>query len=200
MRKLIVFVVTISLSWTGYLFMQDYSTTNNIKTDTTQAALAKTTVVNLITPQKFHLNSLGKTMISGKNDVILLIELPENTVEWYYYVCATKENTTSFIQLAAQMSVLMVKRFADVTKIKVNEGNSYCNVYLLSDEKQKDFYLNKKEFNYLVKGSRENFTSGIIKGESMQKYNWLVIRNPRKAHAVDVVVEVVAIVDKSPLK
>lgn len=153
-------------------------------------------VVVLLSPQKFHLNSWGKTIISGVNKTVLPIVLPNNTIEWFYYVCASKENSTNYIELAAQVALLIHDAVIDVSKIKVESGNSYCDVYLMNDEDKQRFNLGD-ESSYYVLGSRQNFNSGVIrmkKGDT--SLYWLGIKNPRKAHAVDVTVEAVAIVEE----
>lgn len=153
-------------------------------------------VVVLFSPQKFHLNSIGKTMISGVNKIVLPIILPENTIEWFYYVCASKEKSTNYIQLATQIALFVHDAAIDVSKIKVGNGNSYCDVFLMNDEETKRFIRND-EFMYYKLGSRQNFTSGVIRMDAGDTsiYN-LGIKNPRKAHAVDITVEAVAIVQE----
>jgi hypothetical protein len=151
--------------------------------------------VNLLQPQKFHLNSENKALISGTNRTVLYIDLPPNTVEWYYYVHASKENSTNYIELATQLGALLVNPAIDINKIKVKDGNSYCDIYLMDTENKNNF-KNKKPFKYNSSGSRQNFNSGIVKIKNYPEYCWLGIKNPRMAHAVDVSIEVVAIIEE----
>lgn len=172
---------------------QDRITMQNI--DPTSLISSKGKIVEVIVPQKFHLNSKGKTILSGNDRITLVIDLPENTKEWYYYICAVGEGTASKIQLASQMSVLMMKKFASVSQIKVENGSSYCDVYVLPDELSRANFENKRTpFNYIESASRTNFSSGVVKCPVLSNKIWVGIENIRKIHAVDVTIEVVAIV------
>jgi len=172
---------------------QDRFITQHI--DSTSLISTKGKIVEVIVPQKFHLNSKGKTFLTGKDRITLAIDLPENTKEWYYYVCAVGEGSARNIQLVSQMSVLMVMRYASVSQIKVENGSSYCNVYVLPDELSRSKFENKlKPYNYIVPVSRSNFSSGVVKCPVLSNKIWLGIENTRKIHSVDVTIEVVAIV------
>ncbi len=194
--QFVFLIISILIGFVDGIYSQPNNLTGNSVLNTSiQNKDGYLKVIDLIRPQKFHLNSISKSFMGGKNEVSLLIELPEKTKEWYYYVCASKENSSSFIELSLQMTILMSKPNAQVSQIKVNEGNSYCHVYLITDEEQKMLFDKGKPFKSNALNTRENLTSGIIQGPLVSTKNWLVIKNPRKAHAVDVVIEVVALVD-----
>lgn len=158
--------------------------------------IIKKKAIKLLEPQKFHLNSKNKTLISGVDREAIYIPIPSNTVEWYCYIYASKENSTNYIQLATQLGMLLMNPKIDVNKIVIKDGNSYCDVFLMNTE-NKDKFLNKDDsFVSQPYGKRNNFTSGILKMPNRPEYCWLGIENPRMAHAVDVTMEVAAIVEE----
>lgn len=196
MRKLkILSIITVISCF--ILSLNGQNRITNINSDSTNLISTNGKIVEIVSSQKFHLNSKGKTVLSGKNRITLEIELPENTKEWYFYICAIGEGSARNIQLASQIGVLMMKKFARVSQIQVENGNSYCNVYVLPDQVNSSNFENNSKFKYFESSSRLNFSSGVVKCPVLSKKVWLGIENDRKIHAVDITVEVVAIVNNN---
>jgi hypothetical protein len=150
--------------------------------------------VQVMQPQKFHLNS--DTKIGGKDRIAIFIDLPKNTIEWYYSVVTVKDKTNSSgVNLQVQLSGLLNKTTITISNIKVPTGTSICDVYLM-DRENMDKFNNSEKFTYDMRGSRENFMSGVVQLENNPKYCFLGFKNPRTLHAIDFTLEVVAIVEE----
>lgn len=123
MRKLkILSIITVISCF--ILSLNGQNRITNINSDSTNLISTNGKIVEIVSSQKFHLNSKGKTVLSGKNRITLEIELPENTKEWYFYICAIGEGSARNIQLASQIGVLMMKKFARVSQIQVENTRS----------------------------------------------------------------------------
>jgi hypothetical protein len=112
-------------------------------------------VIEVLTPQKFRLNSVARP--AGINKTVYSIELPTNTIEWYYTI-VNADNMPLGVDLAIQLGG---KGQIDIKDIKFSLGTANCNIYLM-DEYNKDQFINGKQFSYNKAGSRENFIGGIL--------------------------------------
>ncbi|MFD0862982.1 hypothetical protein ACFQ1M_12275 [Sungkyunkwania multivorans] len=152
---------------------------------------------------KFFLNSRSNAVVKGgKNRVLLPINLPQNTVEWYYVLTASRDenevkNTRNTFNLASELTKYVDNENSlkqAVTTIAPPPSANICDVYLL-DESNAKLFKEKEDFEYDITSSRENYKSGII---NVKKANanpvFIGINNSNNIYGIHVGIEVVAIV------
>ncbi|MEO5645223.1 MAG: hypothetical protein ABIS12_18015 [Bacteroidia bacterium] len=183
-----------------------WKTVNDTIFDTrTENTLVSTTykAVHVQDPMKQWVNSgSNATFLGGKSRVVVPVNLPANTVEWYYIVSANRDE--------AQMNGTMsgFKLLTDVTNaidatgvagfgislLTKPPGADYCDVYLL-DYQSQTLFLNKEEgWKYNIEGTRENVASGLVKVKGITSGQvYLGIRNPNTSYGEFVAIEVVAV-------
>jgi hypothetical protein len=105
-------------------------------------------VVPIITEQKFVINSQNNaTLAGGKSKISIMVQLPENTVEWYYVYSASinKDNidkATQSINLVAQLTKIFDPTgitSTAVSSILAPSGSNECDIYLLSSDNRTEF-------------------------------------------------------------
>ncbi|WP_340076039.1 hypothetical protein [Leptobacterium sp. I13] len=161
------------------------------------------TVTESLQNEQFYLNSRSNTVLKGgKNRVILPVNLPENTVEWFYVFTASRneddiKNTLHSFDLAASLT-----KFIDndkslssaVASLNAPPGANICDIYLL-DEENTLLFNNKKDFLYEIDASRENYKSGVVEVKEVNgKKTYLGINNTDNIYGIHVAIEIVAIV------
>ena len=158
-------------------------------------------VVQVLTPQTFYLNGGTRATFGGKSRTLFDIQLPANTVEWYYSLTTTKnENSTSPIGLLSQLTTLYDP--TGMTAIATNSiltpsGAGACDIYLM-DRKNAIVFNAKDYFFYQRIGSRENFKNGTVQIKDILTGNWcLGFKNPSATEGISITFEVVAIVEES---
>ncbi len=162
--------------------------------------------VSLIQPQEYYINSYLN--LTGQSSLVLEVDLPPNTIKWYYTVAAAR--TKELIAFSkAQFSLLaQLTRIIDntgtaakaLTLLTTPPGNDYCNVYLLASAQDakafnKEFSL--KNYQFISESSRENIVSGTVEithSERVSGKQFLGFYNPSAIYGITMVVEVVAIV------
>lgn len=163
-------------------------------------------VVQVMPEQTFYLNGGMRATFGGKSRTYYKIDLPKNTVEWYY-TFSTSEGQTS--NSAALNLVPQLTRLIDPTgitaiaasAIMTPSGSNVCDIYLM--DRQNADVFNKRvnnlggNFYYTISGSRENYRSGTvqIKDATYGTY-YLGFRNPSPNKGITVAFEVAAIVEE----
>ena len=168
-------------------------------------------VVNL-KEEVFYLNS--KTRVGGKIRTSIKIDLPENTVEWYYVFTTklNKSDTKSNIGLASQLTKIVSKGTGVLIDISSQvlyqaikpTGIGVVDVYLTDYNGYQQFH--DKDFlgipkyispNSYKEGSGENRKDALIKiNDVNQGTVYLCFKNPSPLEGVLVNLEVAAIVAK----
>jgi hypothetical protein len=157
-------------------------------------------VIPLTTKETFTLNSGGRALIGGKSRIPLLVELPPNTVEWYYAIVTTPEKAPPpAIGLADQLiKYLTPSGIAStfVSSLITQSGSGTCDVYLFADQNNLNTFLSKRgQAHCLMSGTRENFSQGAVEiRDAVQGNYFLGLRNPSGLAAVQITIEVCAIV------
>jgi len=153
--------------------------------------------------QKFYLNSGSHaTFKGGKSRTTIPINLPDNTVKWYYEFSASRnesevDNVNKALDLAGELSSLLDQ--SGILQLGINmlnqpPGSDYCDVYLIDHDNYTPF-LSKQQFRQYPEGTRENLKSGIVEVECCHNVPlYLGLKNPDYKDGVHVVVEVAAIV------
>lgn len=154
--------------------------------------------------EKYYLNSTSNALLKGgKNRIIVPLNLPSNTKEWYYAFSASREekdinNTLSTFNLASQLTKF-IKEDEDmqgaVSNLSPPPGANICDIYVINDTKNAEFFKEKEEFKSSLDGSRENFKSGIVKVADNTK-SYLGIRNPDNLYGIHIAIEIIAVVEK----
>jgi len=157
-------------------------------------------VVPVISKETFTLNSGSRALIGGRSRIDVLIALPPNTVEWYYALTTSAERAQEpSIGLVGQLMKLITPTGIASTvmsALMAPSGAGVCDVYLFGDRGNLDRFLAKQpQFSYLMSGTRQNFNHGAVQIRDAVTGNYFLgLRNPSGLSAVQVTVEVCAIV------
>ena len=158
-------------------------------------------VVPVVTSHSFYLKGGSRAMIGNSSRQVLPIELPANTVEWYYTVTTTTNRKQSLnSDLTGQLDKLLVPDLGitsnALSSIAVPGGWGICDVYVMTNPNEVNKYVNKKPaISFLMNDSRQNYASGLIQVKDFLYGScFLVLRNPSASQGLNVTVEVTAIV------
>lgn len=154
--------------------------------------------------QHFFLNSASNLI--GRTRVTLPIELPENTVRWFYtYTCfrdaEQAQKISKTFDLAGQLAGWLIGSGGKIIGLTASAltappGGDQCDVYLL-DDKQMRAFRDKEDFSYKVSGTRENYASGVVEITDEIGDVHLGFRNNSILHGIHISVEVAAIVEET---
>jgi len=159
-------------------------------------------VVPVLSPQYFYLNGGLRGALGGRSRLVYKIDLPLNTIEWYYSFTTTKNTNAPSINLVGQLIKLVNPATSIIASaIIVPSGATLADVYLL-DEQNKYLFINKSDkkgqpFYYITSASRENYTHGVVMVKNIADQLYLGIRNPSAYDGVYVTLEVAAIVKET---
>src|SRR5690606_35638974 len=124
-----------------------------------QTIQKETKVVQVMPPQTFYLNGGTRATFGGKSRTWFNIQLPKNTIEWYYSFTTTKgESSKATIGLLSQLTKLYDP--TGMTAIATNailtpSGAGVCDIYLM-DRANCDKFMDKVDnwggtYTYIVK-------------------------------------------------
>lgn len=154
-------------------------------------------------PLNLWVNSTSnETWKGGKSRTYISVQLPKNTVEWYYIFTASRskdeiEKNKNELKLYSELAGALTGISGTVLSLGTNiislpPGTSYCDVYLLDYDNLVRF-LQKQNFSPL-NGSIENISSGKMKiTTSEDGLYYLAFKNNNVFHGIGVAIEVVAI-------
>ena len=164
-----------------------------------QASKQDYMVVPIISQQSFYLKNNSITAGHGSAVQVLQINLPANTVEWYYTV-TTRSGDDQFSNndLTGQLVKLVDpdRGISPKASVRVPVGTGVCDVYLMTNPHEVKKYVNKRPaVSFLMNDSREHCISGVVPvRDFLDGSCFLVVRNPNSTHGVNVNIEVTAIV------
>lgn len=195
MKKIVLSIFTFFLLIN--CFAQTYSTKYN--------------VVKLQETQDFYLNSGGR--LGGKQRTTFKIDLPQNTIMWYYSFTTTpNENQIQSTNLFDQLSKIVSSPAIQIGKIATETlfrptGSGVIDIYLTDVQGNRDFMatdvFNSWKYtkpNNFQEGSRENTKQGVVKIDDVQQGTvYLCFRNPSMNTGINITFEVVAIVQEQGL-
>jgi hypothetical protein len=175
-----------------------FSQNSNERTETRQ----------LIKTRNYYLNGGARSVFgSGKSRVYLKLDLPKNTIKWYYGFTTSKgksgiKNLNLAIQLASLFADPSAVTSGIISKVKVPEGVAVADIFLFDRENLDIFYrkgdLNGESLSYFIEGTTKNTKSGIIEIDDINSGTvYLGIKNPKRLTGVNVSIEVVAIVKEN---
>lgn len=166
-------------------------------------------IVKVVEPQTFYLNGGVRNMMGGKSRTGIKIDLPPNTVEWYYvFTTEPNKNSQQNIQLEKQLILLLktVGYSADFLRfIKVPVGQGLIDVFL-TDRKGYDTFFEKDAFggwvynapSHSIEGSGKNMREGKVKIDDIKNgSHFLVVRNTSSTTGINIKLEVVAVVEET---
>jgi hypothetical protein len=158
-------------------------------------------IVPVITSHSFYLKGGSRALVGNSSRQVLPIELPANTVEWYYTVTTTSNRKLSLnSDLTGQLDKLLVPELGisstASSAIAVPGGSGLCDVYVMTNPNEVNKYVNKKPAaSFLMNDSRQNYISGVIQVKDFLYGScFLVLRNPSASRGLNVTVEVTAVV------
>ncbi len=158
-------------------------------------------VVPVVTSHSCFLKGGSRALVGNSSRQVLPIELPANTVEWYYTITTTTKKKQSLnSDLTGQLDKLLIPDLGINSKaldaIRVPGGSGICDVYVMTNPKEVNKYVNKQPaVSFLMNDSRQNYISGIIQVKDFLYGScFLVLRNPSSSQGLNVTVEVTAIV------
>jgi hypothetical protein len=160
-------------------------------------------------PQNFYLNGGTRAMLDGTSRTSIPVELPPNTVEWYYTFSTTSDANSVKTQQTQLNLLSQLAKYLDPTGISgvavgaifTPSGSEACDVYLF-DKANNDKFIDKDDkwgnpFSYKIEGSRKSIKSGVVQIKHFDKgVYYLGIRNPSAFSSLFVTIEVVAIVEE----
>ncbi len=174
-----------------------------------QVQTKKQKVIQILEPQTFYLNGGAKSAFGGNSRIGFKIDLPPNTLEWYYaFTTEPNENKEQNIQLENQLRLILSTTSLSnslISLIKIPKGIGLIDVYL-TDRKGYDIFFEKdfwgiwkyKSPNYNIEGSVASAKDGKVKIDDVkQGTHFLVIRNTSSREGINVKLEVVAIVEET---
>ncbi|MBU2997688.1 hypothetical protein KO500_14655 [Cellulophaga baltica] len=155
--------------------------------------------------EKYYLNSTSNALLKGgKNRIIVPVNLPSKTKEWYYVFSASREekdinNTLSTFNLASQLTKFIKEdegMQGAVSNLSPPPGANICDIYVINDDKNANLFKEKEDFASNLNGSRENFKSGIVTVSDVSK-SYLGIRNPDNLYGIHIAIEIIAVVENT---
>lgn len=192
------------------LLSNGYSQEKTRKIDTTyayqtsQIHTAQVLQAENIQIEKFYINSASNALIKGgKNRIVLPIQLPDNTKEWYYRFTASRneediQKTLQTFSLAGELTSYIKSKNPlknAVNNLVTPPGADICDIYVF-DEKNAKLFKDKEDFDYELGASRENYKSGVVAVKNkISNAVYLGLRNTDNLYGIHVAIEVVAIID-----
>lgn len=165
------------------------------------------TVVPVLSEQRFVLNGgMNSTFQNGKSRQVFRIQLPPNTVKWYYAfnTALPGDGGKQQLALASQLTQLIdpsgISAIA-VSALLMPAGMAYADVYLMDELNARLFFakadLNGQIFYTFPNGSRQNYAAGTVEvSQPVAGALYLGVKNPSKMSAISVSLEVAAIVEE----
>ncbi|MBO7596956.1 MAG: hypothetical protein J6T70_07930 [Bacteroidales bacterium] len=143
---------------------------------------------------------------ADNNRTYIPVQLPANTISWYYSVSSNLSDAgTPTLGLLAGLVKIVDPSLGlvanGVSKLQAPTGTADCNVYLIKDTDNLNTFLKKNgTFTCYAEGTRKNINSGIVDVNISSKTGvtwYLGLENPDLKDAINVTIEVVAVVKKS---
>lgn len=181
-----------------------------------QEIVTKLEPFQLIKPRQIYLNGGMKSIAGGKSREYIKIDLPPNTVEWYYSfstspgISGTK-NINLLAQVAASFSsqtniVGNIMNSTGISKeiiktVQIPEGSNSVDIYLC-DRTNIDKFLAKEDqslfggsYKYIMEGTVQNTKQALVQvNDIVSGTVYLGLKNPSAMDGLNVSIEVVAIV------
>jgi tetratricopeptide (TPR) repeat protein len=160
----------------------------------------------IIDSRDIYLNGGTRAQFGGKSRTYIKVDLPQNTVQWYYSFTTTQgQSGTSNLNLAVQLTSMLSDptglTSSTLSAIKVPEGVATTDVYLF-DQNNMNLFIQKTDLNggtyhHYPEGMAENTKQAVVKIDDIKSGTWyLGLRNPSSVSGINLNFEVVAITEK----
>jgi hypothetical protein len=167
--------------------------------------------VSVVEPTALRVNSASNATFSGgKSRVLVPVNMPSGTVEWYYRFSASRnqediDHVRKNFQLFGELAQLFLTSSGfgvvsgqavkiGVEQLSMPPGSNHCDVFLLDYNNISGFEAKTDSWKYILEGSRENLKSGNVKIDCCkQGQYYLGIRNPDLYDGINVSIEVIAV-------
>ncbi|MBW2937537.1 hypothetical protein KXJ69_05435 [Aureisphaera sp. CAU 1614] len=160
----------------------------------------------IIDSRDIYLNGGLRSQFGGKSRTTIKIDLPPNTVEWYYsFTTSQGKKGTANLNLAFQLTGMLADPSGissnTLSAIKVPEGDASVDIYLM-DHYNNNLFMRKADYNgeaftQYSEGMVENTKQAIVRVDDVIEGSWyLGIRNPSSLNALNLSLEVVAITEE----
>lgn len=163
-------------------------------------------VIPILTEQTFYLNGGVRATLGGKSRTYYQVDLPQNTVEWYYiFTTSAGQSTNTALNLIPQLTRALDPTGVTgilVTSILSPTGSNTCDIYVM-DRKNADAFQSKVDliggtYSYNVSGSRENYRNGTVQIKNLLTgTHYIGIKNPSSSSGINIKLEVAAIVEET---
>jgi len=154
----------------------------------------------IISKRDLYINGGLRSEFGGKSRVYIKLDLPPNTIEWYYaFSTSLGKSGTKNLDLAIQLTGLLNDPTGItsniVSEIEIPKGEASADVYLI-DTNNLDPFLKKTSFKYFPEGMVENTKQAVVKIDDIKSGTWyLGIKNPSSLNAINFSIEVIAIIE-----
>lgn len=165
--------------------------------------------IKILEPQSFYLNGGSRNMLGGNSRTGFKIDLPPNTLEWYYaFTTEPNKNNIQNLQLENQLRFLLqTSGFSGslLSLVKIPAGQGLIDIYL-TDKNGYDLFFEKDFWGmwkytaprHTIEGSRTNTKDAKVKIDDVKTgSHFIVIRNTSATTGVNIKLEVVAIVEET---
>jgi hypothetical protein len=162
-------------------------------------------VVPIFTRQTFFLNGGANAVFgTGKSREVLQIDLPSNTVEWYYSVTTSSDkNQTKENNLSAQLVKYLIPdagiKETNISALISPTGSGACDVLMMIFPSEVTKFLASQPFvGADIRDSRKNYISGVVQvSDYISGTCYLAIKNPSATQEITITIDVAAIVKDS---
>lgn len=154
----------------------------------------------IISKRDLYINGGLRSGFGGKSRTYIKIDLPPNTIEWYYSFSTTLEKSnTKTLNLGIQLAKILTDPTGITSNIAsaidVPKGVASADIYLL-DRNNLNSFFNKEPFRHYSEGMVENTKQAVVKIDDLKLGTWyLGIRNPSSLYGINLSIEVVAIIE-----
>lgn len=160
----------------------------------------------LIQNRSLYLKGGFRASFSGASRTSIKIDLPPNTIEWYYSFSTSKgESGTKNLELGLQLGTLLADpstlTSAILSNLKVPTGVANADIYLCNnaniDGFIKKYDNNGGTFYFYQEGTVQSTKQAVVKIDDIRSGTWyLGIKNPSTSTGININIEVVAIVEE----
>lgn len=163
----------------------------------------------LIENRAYHLNGGLNAAFGGNSRTFIKIDLPPNTVEWYYSFSTTQgksgtKNLTLAVQLVSMLNDPTGLTSKAVSAFEVPSGEASADIFLLDNKNLKGFRdkydQNGGTFSFITEGTVQNLKQAVVKVDDVKSGSWFLgLRNPSTTTGLNINIEVVAITETKVL-
>jgi tetratricopeptide (TPR) repeat protein len=163
----------------------------------------------LIENRAYYLNGGLNAAFGGNSRAFIKIDLPPNTVEWYYTFSTSQgksgaKNLTLAIQLASMLTDPSGLSSKALSAFSVPQGEASADIYLLDSNNLKGFRekydQNGGTFRFISEGTVQNVKQAVVRVDDVKRGTWyLGLRNPSTTTGLNINIEVVAITETEVL-